>query len=353
MSAKLRLTFALLLLAVFLGLLIAMNLSDSDAENTGPPTDWISRVQVDAETCRDCHTEIYDQWYASQHRKGFTNPDVVKLSHEYEDKNCIPCHAPRPVFELGLSEASRARSGYRQQGISCLTCHLIPKSTARDGIPRLAGTKDVRRGCALPVVKRDELSTSSLCEVCHNQHETTDQWRATPYAVPGPGFRSCQDCHMGQETFSPTKGIPERRAWAHLMPGSHDPEVIKQALDFVARLDGDVIQVSITNARAGHDYPAEERSRASDLWISFQDEEGNRLGEPRKLYRFRNPYRGEQGIPRTLLPYGETVSFDVPRSEWPDGARRAIVELDFRRTPLEPVPPTHFYSLFREELALP
>jgi nitrate/TMAO reductase-like tetraheme cytochrome c subunit len=311
-------------------------------------------LAVDASSCQECHPEIYAQWASSQHHHAYLNPDVRETSADLTNQNCIPCHAPRPIFELGLEAMPRSRSVHREQGVSCLSCHLIPGSTTADGQPRLAGSRDLPAGtCGLPVVKTPSLGTYRSCEPCHNQHETTNQWKETPYAQEGAGFRSCADCHMTRREFSIAKGTAPQLAWDHTMPGSHDREYILSALDIDAGLAGEALRVAITNARAGHHFPTEERSRAVDVMVEWQDAEGRALGEPQKLYRFRDPYRGEQGITRTLLPHGETWSQTIEKGAQPAGAKRARVWVDYLRKPYEPVPETHRYRLFERTVDLP
>jgi hypothetical protein len=359
-----RVLTALVLLGSLAAGLVFLDLGASGAQGSreGEGTtaaDLSSGLTVDAASCQGCHPEIYAQWESSQHHHAYLNPDVRELSADHSNTNCIPCHAPRPIFELGLAAMPRSRSTHREQGVSCLSCHLIPGSASDDGQARLAGSRDIAAGtCGLEVVKTPSLSTYRSCEPCHNQHETTNQWKSTPYAQEGASqdgvsFQSCADCHMTRREFAISTTSKSRVAWDHTMPGSHDPKYIATALDFEAVLKDGALAIAIKNARAGHHFPTEERSRSADVFVQWQDASGQPLSEPERLHRFRDPYRGEQGMVRTLLPHGETWSTTISAATWPAGAKRARVWLDYLRKPYDPIPDTHRYLLFERFVELP
>ena len=90
--------------------------------------------------------------------------------------------------------------------------------------------------------------------------------------------------------------------------------------------------MEVENVGAGHNYPTDERSRASDLmWRPVGEEKW------RQLYRFRNPYRHEVGLPNTELAAGATARVELERAEVPtgaDGAPQAVeVALFYKLSP--------------------
>jgi hypothetical protein len=130
-----------------------------------------------------------------------------------------------------------------------------------------------------------DLGSSAFCASCHDQHDTTKQWRATDYAAQGIG---CVECHM-----------PEH---SHAMIGGHDIELVRKAVDLRGRAQGDHWQVEVENVGAGHHFPTEERARAADVfWRPLDGAQHPWI----QVYRFRSPYHHE-GLPDTLLPAHET-----------------------------------------------
>jgi nitrate/TMAO reductase-like tetraheme cytochrome c subunit len=276
-----RALLGLLLAALGVWLVVALFRPPAPVRELGPFT---SSAQ-----CAECHAGVYREWQASWHAQAWTDPEVRKLSNDFANADCIDCHAPRPIFETGLSSRVLPRSTRRVEGVDCIACHLLP-----DG--RIAGTVDAPESPCRAVAQR-ELLAPEFCAGCHDQHGTVQQWRATRFAVPGPGFKSCVDCHM------PLRGGDPGAGRDHGMHGGHDLELVRSAVELTGRAEGGRFLVEVANVAAGHNYPTDERSRASDVFW-------RPLGAPGEawhhLHRFRNPYRHEVGLLNTELPAGET-----------------------------------------------
>lgn len=294
-----------------------------------PPRAFTSSTE-----CRECHGVVFAEWEESWHSKAWTDPDVRKLSNDFADTNCIDCHAPRPVFETGVGKRVLPRETRRAEGVDCIACHLLPDD-------RIAGTIDRPSAACRPVATR-ELANVDFCAPCHNQHNTVDQWRASKYAQPGPGYQDCLSCHMPFRDGDPSKGRD------HRMHGGHDLELVRRAVELRAkRVDGRVV-VEVENVGAGHNYPTDERSRASDLFWRPKGENAWR-----HLYRFRNPYRFEVDLPNTELPAHETRAVDLD-----DPAAAGVIEValfyklsPYWTNPAAPDPDTEAFLVHRVELA--
>lgn len=275
------------------------------------PVAWESSNQ-----CSECHTEAFTEWKGSWHAQSWTDVEVRKLSQDFATTDCIDCHAPQPVFETGIGNRVLPRATRRIEGVDCISCHQMT-----DG--RMAGTIDNPNVACRPAAQR-ELVRPEFCAGCHNQHGTVDQWKASRYAVPGPDYQDCISCHMPyRDASDPSKGRD------HTMHGGHDIELVRRAVTLtVKRVDG-VAHVAITNVGAGHNYPTDERSRASDLfWRPISSDGAGTTW--RQIHRFRNPYRFEVGLPNTELPAGETFALAIDDPE----ARGSIeVALFFKLTP--------------------
>ena len=192
---------------------------------------------------------------------------------------------------------------------------------ADDG--RVAGKLTNERVACRPIEQR-ELVRPEFCAGCHDQHGTVQQWRASRFAAPGPGYKDCLDCHMPQR---PGGGRD------HTMHAAHDPELIRTAVVMRAERVETGWRIDVENVGAGHNFPTDERSRAADLmWRPVSEEKW------RQLYRFRNPYRYEVGLPNTELAAGATASVVLEQSEVPagsDGAPQKVeVVLFYKLSPI-------------------
>jgi hypothetical protein len=112
------------------------------------------------------------------------------------------------------------------------------------------------------------------------------------------------------------------------MHGGHDIELLRAAVALRGERDGAGWSIEVENVGAGHNYPTDERSRASDLFWRPLGTTG--VDDWRHLYRFRNPYRYEVGEVDTELPAGETKRLVL---DDPAAAEGAEVVLFYKLSP--------------------
>lgn len=284
-----------------------------------PPAPAVeARAFSSSQDCRSCHAQAYTEWEASWHARAWVDPDVRALSNDFANTDCIDCHAPRPVFETGIGQRVLPRASRRNEGVDCIACHALPADRPGGGL--VAGTMDRDDVACRPRAVR-ELANVEFCAGCHDQHKTVEQWRATDYAQKGVG---CLDCHM------PFRGGDPNRGRDHTMHGGHLLELVQKAVTLTAVRDGAAIVATVENVGAGHHFPTDERSRASDLFWRPLDGAGKPAGEWRFLFRFRSPYRHEVDLVDTLLP---AHARHVSRIEAPEAAGKVEVALFYKLTP--------------------
>ncbi|MHC4448668.1 MAG: multiheme c-type cytochrome [Planctomycetota bacterium] len=256
----------------------------AEDENTSKQTEQIPVTDAPAakegvldssKNCRACHTEIYDEWAGDRHAKAWVGKLYIELSQNHSDPNCFSCHAPRPVLETGLDSPAESRGEAKESGIDCLSCHrrgdhVVGPSRTHGPVaghepecgpvydPRMARTGALEQ-------------TATFCGVCHNLHGTCDEFLGSRYAREG---ETCLSCHM-EETVAPavTGGPPKARR-VHQWLGAHSEKMLKRAMKFDARIDGDKVAARVTNRGAGHKIPTDARHRAIYLRIAFFDPYG-------------------------------------------------------------------------------
>jgi len=295
-----------LVLLVGLGLFVRSVRNDPARDALRAPPMFTSSRQ-----CATCHAEVVDEWDGSHHQIAFENPEVRKLSDGFRNKECQACHLPRPVSSTGLLNRTLPRVSRPEEGVDCLACHLSAEG-------RIIGMTASDLGCA-PVADLEFMGVK-LCETCHNQHQTTDQWRASRY--PSEGV-DCTTCHMPAVTRP--GGRPGRE---HVFEGCHDLETLRSAATFEVTRDGGDLVCAVTNTGAGHNFPTEERHRAVDVVVRFLDADGEASAWER-LARFRQPYRDEPGENTQLSVDARHES----RVVIPDGALKAEARLWYRLNP--------------------
>lgn len=311
----------------------AQSSGDGTASGNGPV--GAARFESSAQ-CASCHRDVYDEWHGSHHQIAYLNPEVRALSEDFRNKDCQACHLPRPVSLTGYGQRVLPRQTHPDEGVSCLSCHL-----GKDG--EILGRNAVPSAPCAPKASK-ELVSVDLCGSCHNQHNTTDQWRASHYVGLG---QDCNHCHMPPVERKFSDGTA-KKGRGHAYKGAHDVETLRAAATFSVQLDGNAVALQVQNTGAGHNFPTEERHRAVDVEVSFTDGAGQASAWQR-LMRFRQPYRDEPGE-NTQLPAGQTWH---GRIDIPAGTRLVKARLWYRLTPLIGDDDPRSTLLFERELALP
>ena len=209
---------------------------------------------LNSESCKPCHTDIYNQWQSSMHHMASFNNQWYRKAIEYmQDVDgikpslwCGGCHdhalvfpgamQSHPIRELEHTPEGRA-------GLGCMSCHAIVqvKSTMGQGnyvieypfLDRFASSKNPimhalanyaiglnpkpHRNAFLKPFHKDPRQFPEFCSACHKVHldvpvnnyrwlrgfNDYDNWQAS--GVSGQGARSfyyppkpqqCGDCHM-------------------------------------------------------------------------------------------------------------------------------------------------------------
>jgi len=301
-----------ILALVLLGLILIVAIQIAAAGTSPPDTVTQANRWQSSKQCRECHQDVWDEWHGSHHQIAYLNPVVRQLSDDFRNKECQACHLPRPISATGYGQRTLPRLTLPDEGVSCLTCHL-----GKDG--EVLG-RHGKPGVPCQPRESTDLVSMELCQSCHNQHRTTDQWRESRYAVEGT---TCNHCHMPKVD----RGAG-RQGFGHVFKGAHDKATLQSAGRLATRVDGGELVVSLENVGAGHNFPTEERHRAVDIMCRFQLRDGTETPWTR-TFRFRQPYRDEPGED-TQLPAGQqkTVRVAVPHD-----AAKALVRLWYRLTP--------------------
>jgi nitrate/TMAO reductase-like tetraheme cytochrome c subunit len=285
--------------------------------SAGPPT------TITASYCGSCHEEQHAEWQTSNHALAGVDAWVLDLfsgtgtpggSAGYVFKNlhdpgesgfCATCHAAlEDVANPGnvLLDAVATVSGL--DGVNCQACHQIDSVNANASALHHLGNATYRfpdelggawrfvwgpLGDVRDVMRNAEAAVftqSRFCGSCHEYNNPTtnapgqttySEWQASPYAVPGPAFRTCQNCHMPAKLFPGALtnfGEPIRpgdQRHEHAFVGA-TPATLQAAITLGASAVevGSQIQVTaqVANQGAGHSFPTGISIRNALLVVS-------------------------------------------------------------------------------------
>jgi hypothetical protein len=205
---------------------------------------------------------------------------IAKQPKEKQDA-CRSCHAPT-LIHVGQDKPVRPglRENNREDGVSCVSCHLDQDGNIRGKFDLSAPHATVQDPLFTPA------RSAELCAACHQadqmapNQQTVLEWK-TDFSPNDP--RTCQDCHMPQvvrrlsEIFTDR---PERSIGKHLFAGGHSTSMLKNAATLSIEqdpLNPEKIEIGITNGGAGHSLPTGHGPRAVLLHLKVVGPDGNSL----------------------------------------------------------------------------
>lgn len=252
-----------------------------------------------ASDCGVCHQDFYEEWKASTHAHAWTDAQFQGELHKDPEVAwlCINCHTPAADQQEELAVATglvreprRSKNpgfdeAWQQEGITCVSCHLVD-----DAIAGPYGDTNAPH----PVVKDERLNDQRICLECHQAVQrvedslvctfnTGEEWEQ---AQPG---QTCQGCHMPEVERSLVPGTPPRSTRRHLWIGSKIPkdriepqeqafyDMFEHGLDASLEIDGEWGQMVLTNARAGHLLPTGDPERYVFVTATVYDAQGQLL----------------------------------------------------------------------------
>jgi hypothetical protein len=259
--------------------------------------------------CRSCHGTYYTQWAGSRHAGSAVNPWVLDLysgdgtpgggagyvfrdSHDADDTGlCATCHAPlQDVFTPGGLFLDEVSTEAGLDGVTCLACHQVAHVNDDFDALHHLGNSQYRFPAgnaatsmfvwgALPDVPGIPMQNSysplhaqsKFCASCHQYtnpvtgapgQNTYREWLASPYAQPGPGQRTCQNCHMPTQTTPAVIGgggpsRPGSQRHAHTFIGA-TPERLSENILLrvqVEQQDNHLVVSAEVENRCGHNFP--------------------------------------------------------------------------------------------------
>lgn len=262
-------------------------------------------TSLSAESCGQCHREIYEEWKSSIHAHAYEDPFFQ--AYWKKDKNiwvCLNCHTPLENQQPTLvKEIPRGRveqavqepnphydPAYQKESVTCAACHV------RDGV--IYGPFE-DSAAPHPTKFDPNFRTTQICQRCHNVVSGPAQFYnvgpcGTYAEYEGKFFMQergfiCQSCHMPEIDRPVASESPIRRGRQHLWRGGHDPDMIQRAVAVQVAADppnpkpGDDVTVTLTlvNAGAGHKIPTGDPDRHFTIEFAVENAQQQVVNEQR------------------------------------------------------------------------
>lgn len=268
--------------------------------------------------CQTCHKVHADEWLKSAHARAWISELFKEMSNEYEDEDCLHCHAPERLLDTGYGNEPKLRERTREGGVDCSACHADIKGA-------MHGPYEIEREFH-ENVKNEKLGTVEMCASCHAKFGTISEFKGSRW---GKSPKGCVECHMPKverpigEIPTVEKKYPVRASHVHTFRGVEDIEFVRESLKLEAAVDGDELLVRLSSLNVGHNFPTGFNVSAALVDVSLRD--GDRV-----LQSFKHLLSDERpsgGKDTRLLPE-ETLTLHFPL----DGKKGiAVVRLLYKR----------------------
>jgi hypothetical protein len=296
-----------------------------------------------AESCQNCHEEIFKQWQDSMHAQSSAlkdpihgafyknvmgSPTAVDLrSKKGKYPVCLKCHAPMAAIDKKTN--LDAKQNYKD-GITCVSCHSFKsfkgpdkangkpnygidayeidtaslygpsgETYSVDSDPKAKWPTPVNHPMPLQGNKSALFESNDICMGCH---EKRSNFHGTPLCVTGKEIRnsknfvSCQTCHMSVVTVPKLQEgkIVEGQYVTiadHTMAGGHDERMVRRglAMDMDVKKEGDTIKAAVTvKNRLPHSFPTGAPFRNFFIKIAAYDSNGKELWKNFKVHPIKD-----------------------------------------------------------------
>jgi len=249
-----------------------------------------------SKVCGECHKDIHEAFGRSLHSLSYTNPifQMAYAKSYLETKGsakekCLKCHAPTVLSTRDYDVSQSITS----EGVTCDFCHsvdgvdLSAKSPFKldVGGKKRASLKDAKSP-AHDAAYNNWFNKSEMCAPCHeitSSHgvktsSTYSEWKQSDYAMEKV---QCQGCHMPEvKGKTASASVKSNGKIVHDHSLSHNMEIMKGAVKLeIARMgqgmgDRFVVDVNVTNVKAGHSIPTGTQPRELVIEATVKDSSG-------------------------------------------------------------------------------
>lgn len=258
-----------------------------------------------ATLCAECHIETYESWSRTFHALSAIDPVFMEALEREETgvdretrKLCLMCHSPT----TNLSGDFDLAASVSREGVTCSFCHSVTLVDHQAGKERFVNDPSrlvVEGAKNIGDHHFEDHSIMLSAEFCAGCHEwvntnglkilsTYSEWEESPFASEGI---PCQQCHMpkspgGSVGTEGSKSI--RSSNLHFQMGGHSQDQLVSAarLDVTAEVEGAeiILDVGVTNAKAGHMLPTGIPNRKMKLLVDLYDRDGELLDRHTQIF---------------------------------------------------------------------
>ena len=228
-----------------------------------------------SESCKECHADIYKEWETTRHAQAWKSKQFTEQTQNRTKADCLPCHAPKPIFETGIGKENVLRDDNRESGVNCITCH-------RQNQKALGPFKDTKGECN--PAPTSEFKDNSTCQMCHKN--TSEEWKTSSFSHEGAkNYSTCAKCHMKPIKRAAAKGGVVKEVFQHVTYGGYDLKALQESVrDLTVTVDKGKVHIVITNDCTGHTLPSGTVGRQLLIMTAVKDENEKTVDMHREVF---------------------------------------------------------------------
>jgi hypothetical protein len=258
-----------------------------------------------AKVCAECHAATYESWSRTFHALSAIDPVFIEslarseiVTDRQTRRLCLMCHSPT----TNLSGDFGLDAPVSREGVTCSFCHSVTfvdhqarqQRFVNDPARLVVEGAEGNRGHHFE--DGDIMLSAEFCAGCHEWENafglrilsTYSEWKESLFASEGI---PCQECHLPKSLGSSTgtegsKSI--RSSNLHFQMGGHSQDQLVSAarLDVTAEVEGAeiILDVGVTNAKAGHMLPTGIPNRKMKLLVDLYDRDGELLNSHTQVF---------------------------------------------------------------------
>ncbi len=226
-----------------------------------------------SENCKDCHTQIYDEYYGSMHANSTPQRDPIHASvwnkHpknlKFEQYTCGKCHTPAAdnldkMLTKGQKALPDIKNETHQAGISCAYCHRIKSIELhkKSNTNIMTNTKKNYFGTMMEHMEspyhgivsegNEHIKNGNVCIGCHSHKKNKHGLNVCSTNIDNEmDGANCVSCHMPKVKGSVSLLHETKQHSFHGFAGAHfhsemltkyvDISMLRQIDNFVVNID--------------------------------------------------------------------------------------------------------------------
>jgi len=248
----------------------------------------------DPESCKGCHTAIYEEWAGSMHAKSSKSADPLHAavhnaflksmaaSGKPQSYFCANCHTPTADNMAALMKGDAAPDASNPtdaRGVTCSFCHKVDGLVEGEKFHSYRVTEGIKgpskESTAPHGSSYSEFDASyTMCLGCHGK--MLNAKGGVVCSMDEEGVSDCLKCHMNEAQGGPVAGSGKKTHASHGIFGAHDAATLRAGAKLDVKMELGKLLVVLDNPNP-HYFPSTNPLRVAYVKVEAFDKDGRQV----------------------------------------------------------------------------